>query len=269
MDIINKLPEKKFNEIDDLLTFISIYDDYNRTHAYYAMLEDNKWFIKDKVCVELGAGLGLMAEKMAQLGAKKVYAIEKNPYLFAMAQKRLAKYPQIIVLNQDALEFIPEEKVSVLVYDFFGQMLYDEDLYIIENLKWKPDIFLPDGAKLMGGITNIDEFEDEIVNKDFLPALKDILISGLFSEEDIPLSFEVLNFDVHTPFQKSKIVDISHLKGDLLYFGLQITYHGENLCTAGICSNWSYVWTYRYGNKFKIEFEKSDRAPEVIFSWVE
>ncbi len=269
MDIINRLPEGKFAAVDDLLAFVSIYDDEIRTQAYFNLLEGFKPVIKDRVCVELGAGLGFMSEKLAQLGAKKVYAVEKNPYLFEMAQERLERYPQVEVINSDIADFVPDEEVSVAVYEFFGQMLFDEDLYVLEKLKWKPNLFLPDGAVLRAGVTNIENFEDEIVNRSFLAYLDGVLVSGLFDEEDVPLQFDVMKFSVYKPMPREIVLDISGYKGNLLYFGLELTHQGETFCQAGLCSNWSYVWTLKKGNVFRLAFEETDRGTEVIFEWVD
>ncbi len=269
MDIMNLLPEDRYNQVDDLLAFISIYDDHNRTRAFLQLLEDNAEDIRGKVCVELGTGIGLLSEKMAQLGARKVYAVEVNPFLFQIAQKRLSRYKNVELIQADARNFVPPEPVHTLVHEFYGQLLYDEELYILDQLPWKPAVVLPDGGKLAAGLMDIEEFDDPVVNADFMQQLSGVLVSGLFDEEDVPLDFDVVEFRYGKPFPLKVRKDISAYQGNLLYFGLKVMHQGQEICQAGICSNWSYVWTWRAGNVFEIEFVSGARAPEVIFQWID
>ena len=266
---MNILPEGRYNDVDDLLAFISIYDDQERTKAYFQLLEDNRGDIKGKVCVELGCGLGLMSEKMAQLGARRVYAVEVNPYLYELARERLARYKNVSVIHADARDFIPPEEVHTLVHEFYGQMVYDEELYILENLKWQPRLVLPDGGKLMAGLAWADDFEDEVVDSNFMKYLDGVLVSGLFDEEGLDLKIDICEFRYKMPFARSFDVDISGQEGDLMYMGLKILHQGQEFCQAGICDNWSYVWTYRSGDRFNLRFVEGERAPEVEFHWLE
>ncbi len=268
MDIMNLLPEGRYNDVDDLLAFISIYDDQQRTKVYFKLLEDNREDIKAKVCVELGCGLGLMSEKMAQLGARRIYAVEMNPYLYELARSRLSCYKNVTVVRADAQDFVPPEPVYTLVHEFYGQMLYDEELYILENLKWKPRLVLPDGGRLMAGLTWVDYFEDEVVNSQMLKYLEDVLVSGLFDEEDLELWIDVAQFRYGQKFPGAFEVDLAGEKGDLLYMGLKITHQGQEVCQAGVCDNWSYVWTWRNKNRFRLSFVPGERAPEVVFDWI-
>jgi len=79
MDIVNKLPEERFADVDDLLAFVSIYDDEERTRSYVSMLRRHRELIEDKVVVEAGCGLGLFSAEMARLGA----ALGGQPETFA------------------------------------------------------------------------------------------------------------------------------------------------------------------------------------------
>ncbi len=268
MDIINLLPEDKYNVVDDFLTFISIYDDQNRTKAYFDLLEAHKSQIKNKICVELGTGLGLLAEKMAQMGAKRVYAVEVNPLLFNLANRRLNKYENVTVILADAREFIPPEPVDTLVQEFYGQMLYDEELYILERLKWQPKLVLPDGGKLLAGLTKVELFDDPVVNLDVIKQLENVLVSGLFDEHGLELKFEISRFKYGSKFKKSVTYTLPDTEDNLLYFGLEITHDGQPVCRAGVCDNWSYVWTYKAGRRFNLRFVKGERAPEVKFRWL-
>ncbi len=269
MDIMNYLPEGRFEEIDDLLAFISIYDDENRTKAYYNLLEENAGLIKDAVCADLGAGLGIMSLKMLELGAKKVYLVEKNPHMFDLAKKTLAGYDNVVFVNKDIKDFMPPEKIDVAVHEFYGQLLFDEELILLENLNWKPARLLPDGGKLLGGIMNVTDFDDEIITPEVLKKLDGVLVSGLFDEEGVEPFFEIASFNYGQHLQSYSFnCKLPDTEGDLLYMALAITHQGKEICRAGICDNWSYVWTYKSGKEFNITFEQQERGTEVFFSWI-
>lgn len=267
MDIMNELPPQHFTAVDDLLAFISIYDDRARTDAYLNMLRAHAGDIRNRVCVDAGSGLGLFAEEMARLGAKKVYAIERNPALYELCSTRLRTYPNVKCIQADIRDWQPPEPVSVFVHDFFGQLLYDEDLYVLKNLPYSPGIFLPDRAELWVGSTRSQQLEDGVVTRDVIAHLKGVLVSGLFDEEGLDLQQRVIEWRPGF-FQNEITADVSRLEGDLLYFGLVLKDGEKVMCQAGRCSNWSFVWTPRTGNRFRLKFEPSERGSAVYFEWV-
>jgi SAM-dependent methyltransferase len=266
MDILNVLPEPTFAALDDLLTFISIYDDRRRTRAYLRLLRSHRRHITGAVCVDAGCGMGYFAEEMVRLGARRVYAVEANPHLFALASERLAAYPEVVCVRQEIQHFEPDEPVDVLVHEFFGPLLYDEDVHVLEALRFRPRLVLPDRAVLMGGLTWVEQVADETVTPAVVRRLEGALVSGLFDEGDLALQFPV----VHWTFgqaEREVICDLSGREGDLLYLGLQI-YHGDRLiCQAGRCANWPYVWTPRAGDRFRLQFVPNLRGAAVYFSW--
>ncbi len=268
MDIMNELPEARFNELDDLLAFISIYDDEARTQAYLNMLRQNKSLIRDAVCVEAGCGFGFMAEEMARLGAKHVYAVEVNPQLYRIAQKRLAPFANVKVIQSDIRDFMPPEPLDVLVQEFFGQLLYDEDLYSLDSLLFAPVHFFPNKAKLKMSLLNSSYYVDNIISADILLDLRGSLVSGLFDDEDIELERTIMQWSPGA--SKNKVyVDLSDNNGDLVCFGLQIEYNDRVICQAGRCPNWSMVWTPRAGDRFELKFEQSKRGTQIYFQWLD
>lgn len=266
MDIVNKLAPERFGEVDDLLTFVSIYDDHKRLAGYQQMLQENVAHIKGQVCVDAGCGFGYLSEILVKLGARKVYAIEVNPHLFQIAHKRLNKYPRVELIHTDLRDFVPTEQIAVMVHEFFGQMLYDEDLLMLNDLKFQPDLFLPDHAVLMAGCAYSADHVDDTVSPLVLNQLKGVLVSGLFDDLDIPLQFPVINW---SPGHLKSYCecDLSPYKGDLIYFGIQIYHQQKLICQSGICENWSYVWTPRDGDVFTLNFLPEERGTEVYFSW--
>lgn len=267
MDILNELPPERFSQIDDLLAFVSIYDDDRRTGAYLNLLNEHRNLIRGKVCVDAGCGFGIFSEYLAKLGAKKVYAVEKNPHLIEIARLRLRNYPQIELIQADISQFQPAERVDVLVHEFFGQLLFDEDLLTLQHLAFQPQRFLPNRALLRGGLADRHDFVDRTVTPAVLSQLEGVLVSGLFDDADVPLQFEVMEW---TPdhFMRDVSVDISDKKGDLLYLGLEIYDDNRQICRAGECWNWSYVWTPRAGDVFTLQFSPSERGASVFFDWI-
>ena len=130
MEILNNINYKKFSSMSDFLAFISIYDDMNRTDAWKKLMLRYSDYFKNGVVAELGAGFGLFSEFALELGAKKVYAVERNRYLFNVLKERLSKYKEIKVINENVLRFIPKEHIDVVIHDFYGPLLYDESLYV-------------------------------------------------------------------------------------------------------------------------------------------
>lgn len=267
MDIMNELPDDQFARIDDLLAFVSIYDDEQRTAAYMAMLEAERESIKGAVCVEAGCGFGLIAEKCAQLGAQRVYAVEMNPHLAMIARRNLSSYANVRVIEQDIRRFMPPEKIDLLVQEFFGQLLFDEDLYTLQKLSFTPQAVLPHRAVLKYALVNSNDYVDDVVTPQVMGQLKGALISGLFEWQNLQPNGQVLQW-TREHFPKKATVDISGQPGDLLCFYLEIFHRDQMICRTGECSNWSPVWTPRAGDVFTFRFKPGKRGTAVYFDWV-
>jgi SAM-dependent methyltransferase len=269
MDILNRLPEDRYNEVDDLLTFVSIYDDDERTRAYESMLRRHRDLIEGRVVVEAGCGLGLFSAEMARLGARKVYAVEVNPLLYALAAERVREHANVTLVQSDIRAFEPPETVDLLVHDFFGQMLYDEELCVLDTLRFRPARVLPDRAALRYGWARREGFCDEVVTPSVLRKLDGVLVSGLFEDE---ASYRFFRTAAEWSAQGGLELRENDLTGvgrptDVLYFGIEI-YDGEVLVGRSGCSaNWSYVFTPRAGDRFRVGFESNGRFMEAVFTW--
>jgi SAM-dependent methyltransferase len=274
VDILNKVSPKRFYEIDSFLAFLSIYEDKEREKAYLRLLRANRGSILGAVCVEAGSGLGLMSAEMARLGAKKVYAVEVNPELYELSRARLAKFPNVEVVKADIRDFKPKERVDVLAHEFYGQLLYDEDLYALADLKFKPRLVLPDSGALMCGVASLDDWDDELIDDTVLRRLDSVIVSGLFDEEGVKPGIEVLRWSAAEGIQAGRIVDLSGKAGNLLYFGIEVRQAGKLVCRSGVCDNWSFGWTWRKADQFSFGFTEaggtpsSPRAPEALFRWL-
>jgi hypothetical protein len=272
MDILNKLPRRQFEEVDELLAFISIYDDRRRTRALKSLLRANARLIRGAVCVEGGCGLGELSIELARLGARKVYAVEQNPRLARLVQQRIRTLPNYLrspieVVGSPLQQFRPPDHVNVLVHEFYGQLLYDEDLWVLGNLRFSPDVVLPDGGELRAGVGSSSAYGDDIVSPDVLRQLDGVLVSGLFEEKLTERTRPVLRWT----FGKG-LVPVRHsfagLRGDLVCFGVVVTHKGKKICEAGVCPNWAYVWTLRKADRVSLQFHRAARGAECLFRWV-
>jgi SAM-dependent methyltransferase len=273
MDILNRLSPRRFRTVDDLLAFISIYDDKERTRAYKKLLKSQRGTIAGSVCVEGGCGLALFSIELAHLGAKKVYAVEHNPLLADLARSRVDDLPQhlsrhIEVVQEPLQTFRPPEPVDLLIQELYGQLLYDEDLWVLERLKFKPGLVLPDSGELLAGVVSSDSYCDAVASRDVLRQMKGVLVSGLFEEKLTELRFPVLRWSYDGGLKQVRS-SIRGRKGDLLCFGVAVTHKGKRICDAGRCPNWSYVWTPRAGDEFRFRFERSGPAMECYFEWID
>jgi len=274
MDILNSLPPRRFREVDDLLAFISIYDDTRRTRAFRRLLRAQQKHIRGAVCAEGGCGLAVLSIEMAKLGARYVYAIEQNPLLAKLARQRIAQLPnklaqRLEVIETPLQEFRPPQKIDVLVHEFYGQLLYDEDLWVLENLKFKPKLVLPDGGELLAGVVSSQRYTDEVVTSARLKALDGALIAGLFEEKLHALQFPVLRWRFGKGLAQIKST-FANQSGDLLCFGVAVTHRGQRICEAGRCPNWSYVWTPRAGDRFVFQFrpDAENSGMDCDFRWL-
>jgi len=261
MDILNELSPRRFREVDDLLAFISIYDDARRTRSYRSLLRSNANLVRDAVCVEGGCGLGLFAAELARLGARKVYAVEQNPLLANLARERFLRLPnnlsrRIELVELPLQQFRPPEHINLLVHEFYGQLLYDEDLWALDHLRFHPDAVLPDGGELRAGPVPSLLYRDRVVTPSLIEKLDGVLVSGLFEGESADLRKTVLRWNFGRGLAPVKH-NLERLKGDLLCLGLVVTHNGRAVCKAGECSNWSHVWTKRSGNEIVLKFRRA------------
>lgn len=272
MDILNKLPRRRFEEVDELLAFVSIYDDHRRMRALKSLLRANARLIRGALCVEGGCGLATLSIEMAKLGARKVYAVEQNPLLATLARKRVSELSgdvsrRIEVVELPLEHFHPVGHVNVLVHEFYGQLLYDEDLWVLERLKFSPDVVVPNGGEVRASIGSSRSYRDRVVTAGVLQQLDGALVSGLFEERVSKRTVPVLRWAFGagiTPVQHT----FANLKGDLACFGLVVTHDRKKICEAGVCPNWSYVWTLRKGNRVSFRFRPTARGAECSFRWI-
>jgi len=233
------------------------------------MLRRHRDLIEGKVVVEAGCGRGIFAAEMARLGARKVYAVELNPLMHELAAETIHGLPTVTLLSGDIRSFAPSEPVDLLVHDFFGPLLYDEDLHALGELRFRPARVLPDRALLRYGWERAESFCDEVVTPSVLKKLEGVLVSGLFDDEK---PYRFYRTAAEWSWQGGLVSLPNDLRGagkpgDVLYFGLEVL-DGEHVVGRSGCSaNWTFVFTPRAGDRFMLGFEWNGRFMESVFRW--
>jgi len=269
MEILNELPEKKRREIDDFLTFIGIYEDKTRERALKKLLYQNRNLIKDKICVEAGAGLGIFSIYMAELGAKKVYAVEESKIMFEFLRENVKNYRNIIPVNEKIEKFKPEEKVDFLFHEFYGSMLFDESIYSLYRLKFKPRHIVPDGGRLWCMFLNEKDIlkKDKIYTHKWRRIFKNVLILDLFPWVKFKNHKKIIDWNIKEKPEREFVVEVNR-KADFLVFASEITHKGKSILKTWKAKNWALVFTPKTGNRFFIKFRYLDGYTKVNFRWI-
>jgi len=270
LEILNQLPFKKYSALSDFLAFLGIYDDTVRRRVWKDLIMRHERAIRDGVVVEVGAGFGEFSRLAAEMGARKVYAVERNPYAYEILRRRLKGYRNVKVIKADALKFVPDEDVDVLIHDFYGPLLYDESLYVLDHLPYRPRAVLPNGGRLKVAVVSLDDLDDPVVDGDILEVLKGVIVADLFPIETPPPydgESVVAEWRYGRGLRLEGSVDVGEMVGDLLMFYLEITHNGRVLCNSFECTNWSLGWTPRSGDVFEMKFRWDGEFTRVHFRW--
>ena len=267
MEILNDIPEEKYLEIDEFLAYIGIYDDEARLKAYLDHLR--KLDLNGKIIVEAGAGFGFMTKEIAKMGAKRIYAVESNKLTFKVLSAKVKHIKTIRPINTRIEDFRPNEPVDILVHEFYGSMLYDENLFSLERLKFSPKSVFPNGGELRVAVLNSMDFVDSTVDRTVLQELKGVIVGDLFPEpelSDSDFKYLVAEWQFGKGL-RTYVLDLSDVEGDLLAFAVFIKHNDKTICTPIRCTNWSIGWTPRAGDRLVIEFEVSDDYSRTKMRW--
>ncbi len=269
MEILNDLPEEQYVEVDEFLAYIGIYDDDKRLNAYSRWLQKLDGWIRGRTVVEAGAGFGLISRKILEHSPAKLIAVESNPLTFNVLRNRLGGDSRVVPINMSIEEFVPSGHIDLLVHEFYGSMLYDENLFALEMLRFTPEQVFPDGGELRAAVVSLRHIHDEVVDQTVLRQLEGVIVGDLFVEH--PLTPQ--DFDI--PVARYRFgegiatfdVDISGKDGELVAFSLFITHGDDVVCSAIECQNWSIGWTPRAGDRFRVDYIVEDGYSRTIFSW--
>lgn len=268
MEILNYYPEKKLSELFDFLGFVSIYEDRERSKAYFKMMEDAREKFRGAVVVEAGAGFGEFTGRAVEMGAKKAYAVEINRYMHGVLAKKFAGSRSVRVVKKDILDFAPPgRRADILIHDLFGPLMYDESLFALEKLRFDAASVMPNGARVAMALLDSKKFIDPTVTEDVLAELRGALVADLFEPYAGRYPYEVCSWTAEGGLKHSE-PDLAGKKGDLLVFCLEIFHDGKFVCSARESTNWPIVWTPRAGDRFELRFKRDGIYCNPRFRWV-
>ncbi len=260
MDIYSYIPDEEYPKYDGFLSFLGMYEDHRRITNYRRGLKRFRHLIKKKVAVEAGAGFGIFTEYMLKLGASRVYAVEENELMLKLLKKKFANEPRVKIVEGLIEDFEPDEEIDFLVHDFWGSLLYDENLISLERLKFKPKVVFPDRGELRYGVFKLEAFNDKIVTPEVLNLLEGVLVSDLIPTRELPLKNVAYRWKFGRGLKKAK--DALLEDGEVLVFGIKILHGTDEICRSHYCYNWPYIWTKRVGKRFDLTFW--EREPGYI-----
>ncbi|RID50732.1 hypothetical protein BRARA_H01439 [Brassica rapa] len=142
---------------DSYSHFDEMLKDVVRTKTYENVIYQNKFLIKDKVVLDVGAGTGILSLFCAKAGAAHVYAVECSQ--MADMAKEIVKANGFSDIEEIEL---PTPKVDVIISEWMGYFLLFEnmlDSVLYARNKWLVDggVVLPDKASLF--LTAIEDSE--------------------------------------------------------------------------------------------------------------
>lgn len=270
MELFNQLSEYRSQEIEDFLSFIPIYESRRRYRSLRALLNRHKHLIKDKICMEAGAGRGLFARSLAELGAKEVIAVERSASLFAVLEDHLKDLDNVRLVLDDIIRYVPENPVDLLFHEFYGPLVLDESLMVLNHLQFEPGVILPDGGRLWAmPLTEAQiRAEDQYYESSWKKALSGALVSDIF--DGIPFSpkWQVFEWQVGQG-EDNLVFDFEMPEdADFLAFCGEITHQGKRVLNMWWTYNWPTIYTPVEGKKFRFEFDFDGRFTDVYFEWI-
>ena len=84
------------------------------------------------ITYDLGTGSGILAQ-LAANHAKKVYALEQNPFIIKSTKKNLSKYDNIELIKTDASRYEFPEKADTIICEMLDTALIDEEQVPVIN----------------------------------------------------------------------------------------------------------------------------------------
>lgn len=267
MELFNTLPEDRLQEIDDFLTFMPIYNSKRRENAYRSLLKRNRKKITGKICCEAGAGRGIFSEYMLELGAEKVYAVERSDSMLKVLQAQSHQQEKLEVIEGYIEDFEPSEPIDLLLHEFYGSLVLDETIFALKGLPFQPGTILPDGGRLWAMPLSETTIAEKAPFYD--PSWKDVLSGALISEFVEPLTFDpqwqVFEWDIHSP------EDTFHFTVpedcDFLVFCGEATHEGKSVLKMWWTNNWPLIFTPVCGKRCTFRFEYIDGFTDVYFDW--
>lgn len=270
MELFNELPERRSQEIEDFLSFIPIYESKRRFRSLNALLKRHKRSIRDKVVLEAGAGRGLFARSMAEMGAQEVIAVERSQALFTVLEGHLKDLENVQLVAEDIVEYLPDQHIDLLFHEFYGPLVLDETILALNALRFKPDIILPDGGRLWAmPIREVDILErDPTYEPSWREALHEALVSDLFDGIPFRPEWEVFHWQVGEGGDDPVYEFELPAEAEFIAFCGEITHRREHVLNMWWTYNWPVIYTPVHGKRFRMEFDFDGRFTEVYFEWI-
>ena len=123
-------------------------EDVELLEAYHCAISENALHFEDKVVLDVGCGIGVLALFAAQAGARKVYAVEATDS--AKFAKRLVTHNRmenVVTVIQGTIEQVElPEKADIIVSEFMGRFLLSGSM--LDSVLYARDKYLKIGGAI-------------------------------------------------------------------------------------------------------------------------
>ncbi len=154
-DIQNQEQEERHDDHDkhyfrcygSLSIHAAMLKDMKRVDFYHRAFMNNSRMFRDKIVLDVGAGLGLLSIFAVRAGAKKVYAVEASKDLIELCRKALKEngVSDKVELLQGKIEALDiKDQIDIIVSEWMGycllyetmlpSLIYARDKYQIPNM---------------------------------------------------------------------------------------------------------------------------------------
>lgn len=267
LEILNELPGVQLKQIDDFLSYLGIYDDYKRNQAFVRLIRSNYKLIKNKICVEAGAGLGLIIELLVKLGASKVFAVEENKLCYEFLKQKFKSNPKVTVVYEKIEKFKPPLKIDLLFHELYGPLLLDESILALERIRFKPDLVIPNSGRILIEEVKLKELNDPTINKKMLSFFKGALISDLFPYFHFRKPKILGNWRFQIEKKEYNFKYKIKTSSDLIALGMEIWHQNKRIIGTQDSFNWPYVFTPIVKTGFCLSFKYLKGFSLVYLDW--
>ncbi|CAD8177667.1 unnamed protein product [Paramecium octaurelia] len=135
----------------DNLNDEEIFNDRDRIEPFVKAITRNKHLFKDKIVLDLNAGMGLLSVLASQSGAKQVYAMKANCYAAEIVKQNNI---QNVILKKENIKDVDLNcKVDIIISAWMGNMLFyggciQEVIYARDKYLNKNGFIMPDKGQL-------------------------------------------------------------------------------------------------------------------------
>ncbi|XP_065835041.1 protein arginine N-methyltransferase 6-like [Oscarella lobularis] len=147
-DSSNANDELYFRSYSDLSIHEEMLRDKIRTSAYRDAIEKTR-AMQRAIVADVGSGTGILSCFCVQSGAQKVYAVEaSDAYEFARQVTKVNGLDKnVTVVHNKVEDFVPPEKVDVIVSEWMGYFLLYEGMW--RSVLWARDHWLKPGGLML------------------------------------------------------------------------------------------------------------------------